>query len=68
MTKVSELSKNKEAMKPGAGASLDKDLLNKTLGKSGKPSAIKLKIKFGGKSESRTKRKTNRGPASHTDV
>ena len=55
MTKVADLKKNKED--PKAGGTLVKELLSKTLGKSGKPSAIKLKIKFGGKGESKSKPK-----------
>ena len=61
MTKVADLKKNKED--PKAGGTLVKELLSKTLGKSGKPSAIKLKIKFGGKEKSKPKRRKPSGPA-----
>lgn len=67
--KVKELMKDKKAEnQPVKGTSLVKDLLSKTVGKGGKIKAIKVKVKFGGKSEKDNKKSVSHDPAGHKDV
>ena len=47
---------------------LVKDLLSKSLKKGGKLKAIKVKIKFGGGSNSKPKRHVNHGPAGRSSI
>lgn len=59
--KVKDLTKQKD-MSGDQAHSLVKDLLSKSLSKSGKVKALKVKIKFGGGEKSKPKHKRLSGP------
>jgi hypothetical protein len=59
--KVRDLSKQKE-MSGDQAHNLVKDMLSKSLSKSGKVKALKLKVKFGGGEKSKHKKHKVSGP------